>query len=126
MMKGRGSCPGSRFEFNNNSAPLRKVQLFYSTIQNEREAETVAAQRFQLYFSLGSAPWRTKCGLTEKYLEQLRAEQANRRFTITRVLLGKGTPGMAFSLQAFCQNLCSACELLGDEVVRELVAQRVS
>lgn len=52
---------------------------------------------------------------------RLQAEQAARRFTVTGVLLDKGTPGMAFSLQAFCQNIYRTSELLGDEIVRELV-----
>ena len=37
-----------------------------------------------------------ECELPDQYLEQLRAEQTARRFTVTGVLLDKGTPGMAF------------------------------
>ncbi len=58
-------------------------------------------------------------------MEQLRAEQTARRFTVTGVLLDKGTPGMAFSLKQFCQNIYRTSELLGDEIVRELVGKRV-
>ena len=66
-----------------------------------------------------------ECELPDQYLEQLRVEQAARRFTVTGVLLDKGTPGMAFSLESFCQNIYRTSELLGDEIVREIVARRL-
>ena len=65
-----------------------------------------------------------ECALPDAYVERLRTEQANRRFTVTGVLLDKGTPGMAFSLESFCQNIYRTSELLGDEIVREIVAGR--
>ena len=55
----------------------------------------------------------------------LQAEQAARRFTVTGVLLDKGSPGMTFSLEKFCQNIYRTSELLGDEIVQELVRNRV-
>ena len=66
-----------------------------------------------------------ECELPDQYLEQLRAEQGARRFTVTGVLLDKGMPGMAFSLESFCQNIYRTSELLGDEIVREIVARRL-
>ena len=66
-----------------------------------------------------------ECKLPDKYLERLQAEQAARRFTVTGVLLDKGSPGMTFSLEKFCQNIYRTSELLGDEIVRELVRSRV-
>ena len=65
-----------------------------------------------------------ECELPNVYVEQLRTEQAARRFTVTGVLLDKGGPGMAFSLEPFCQNIYRTSELLGDEIVREIVAKR--
>ena len=65
-----------------------------------------------------------ECALPDAYVERLRTEQANRRFTVTGVLLDKGRPGMAFSLESFCQNIYRTSELLGDEIVREIVAGR--
>lgn len=65
-----------------------------------------------------------ECKLPDKYLERLQAEQAARRFTVTGVLLDKGDPGMAFSLEKFCQNIYRTSELLGDEIVREIVGRR--
>ena len=66
-----------------------------------------------------------ECELSDAYVEQLRTEQAERRFTVTGVLLDKGEPGMEFSLTPFCQNIYRTSELLGDEIVRELVSKRV-
>ncbi len=66
-----------------------------------------------------------KCELPDAYLDYLRVEQAARRFTVTGVLLDKGRPGMAFSLQAFCQNIYRTSELVGDDIVRELISCRV-
>ena len=66
-----------------------------------------------------------ECALPDAYVERLRTEQANRRFTVTGVLLDKGSPGMTFSLEKFCQNIYRTSELLGDEIVRELVRSRV-
>ena len=66
-----------------------------------------------------------ECFLSEDYQEELRQEQAARRFTVTGVLLDKGTPSMDLSLRPFCQNIYRASQLLGDDIVRELVAKRV-
>ena len=63
--------------------------------------------------------------LPEDYLTELQQEQALHRFTVTGVLLGKGTSGMDFSLRPFCQNIYRTSQLLGDDIVRELVAKRV-
>ncbi len=63
--------------------------------------------------------------LSDAYVEQLHAEQAARRFTVTGVLLDKEKPVMDFSLKPSCQNIYRTSELLGDEIVRELAAKRV-
>ena len=66
-----------------------------------------------------------QCKMPEDFLEELRKEQAERRFTITGVLLDSGNPGMEFSLKAFCQNIYRPSELTGEDIVRELVSARV-
>ena len=66
-----------------------------------------------------------KCALSQEYLEQLHQEQAAHRFTVTGVLLDKGKPSMDFSLKAFCQDIYHTSQLLGDDIVRELVTKRV-
>lgn len=67
-----------------------------------------------------------ECKLSDAYIKGLQAKQAEHRFTITGVLLDKAKPGMEFSLKAFCLNIYRTSELLGDEIVRNLVNQRVS
>lgn len=66
-----------------------------------------------------------QCTLSNEYLEQLRAEQAARRFTVTGILLDKGKPGRTFSLKEFCQDIYRTSELTGEEVVGALVRGRV-
>ncbi len=66
-----------------------------------------------------------ECQLSQEYLEELRQEQAVRRFTVTGVLLDKGDPGMDFSLKQFCQDIYRTSQLLGEDIVRELVSRRV-
>lgn len=66
-----------------------------------------------------------ECCISEKFLEKLRTAQAEHRFTITGILLDQGEPGMKFSLQEFCQNIYRTSDLLGDDIVRKLVAARV-
>lgn len=66
-----------------------------------------------------------ECEVSEDYLKQLHTEQAVRRFTVTGILLDKGKQGMEFSLKEFCQNIYRTSELLGDEIVREMVSVRV-
>lgn len=66
-----------------------------------------------------------QCTLSNEYLEQLRAEQAARRFTVTGILLDRGKPGMTFGLKEFCQNIYRTSELTGEEVVGALVRGRV-
>ena len=66
-----------------------------------------------------------KCELPEDYLAELHGEQAAHRFTVTGVLLDEGAPGMDFNLKQFCQNIYRTSQLLGEDIVRELVAGRV-
>ena len=66
-----------------------------------------------------------ECELSQKYLDGLSQEQAARRFKVTGILLDKDEPGMDFSLKAFCQDIYRTSQLLGDDIVRELVTKRV-
>lgn len=66
-----------------------------------------------------------QCDMPENFLEELRQKQAERRFTITGVLLDSDDAGMEFSLKDFCQNIYRTSELTGDDIVRELVDRRV-
>ena len=66
-----------------------------------------------------------ECELPDAYIKGLQKKQAEYRFTITGVLLDSGKPGMDFSLQAFCQNIYRTSELVGDEIVTNLVSVRI-
>ena len=66
-----------------------------------------------------------QCAMPKHFLEDLRQEQTERRFTITGVLLDSGRPGMDFSLKDFCQKIHRTSELAGEDIVRELVSARV-
>ena len=65
------------------------------------------------------------CALPDTFQEELAKEQAARRFTVTGVLLDQGSPGLDFSLRSFCRIIYRTSELVGDEIVRQLVTQRV-
>ena len=66
-----------------------------------------------------------ECSLPEDYLAEFRQEQSTHRFTVTGVLLDTGKPGMDFSLKPFCRNIYRTSQLLGEDIVRELVSDRV-
>ena len=66
-----------------------------------------------------------QCEIPEHFLAELRQEQAERRFTITGVLLDSSRPGMDFSLKEFCQNIYRTSQLASEDIVRELVGKRV-
>ena len=66
-----------------------------------------------------------ECSLPEDYLAEFRQEQSAHRFTVTGVLLDTGKPGMNFSLKPFCRNIYRTSQLLGEDIVRELVSDRV-
>ena len=65
-----------------------------------------------------------ECEMPEHFLQELRQEQAERRFTVTGVLLDSGCPGMDFSLKEFCQNIYRTSELAGEDIMRKLVSAR--
>ena len=66
-----------------------------------------------------------ECELSGDYAEDLVRKQAAFGFTVTGILLDAGSPGMEFSLRNFCRNIYRTPELRGDEIVQELVNERV-
>ena len=66
-----------------------------------------------------------ECELPQEYQKELHEEQLTHRFNITGVLLDKGSPSMDFSLKEFCQNIYRTSQLLGEDIVRELVTKRL-
>ena len=66
-----------------------------------------------------------QCDLNEAYARELCEKQTALGFTVTGILLDANSPGMDFSLKTFCRNIYRTSELMGDEIVQELVNQRV-
>lgn len=66
-----------------------------------------------------------ECSLPETCVEMLQKAQSELRFTVTGILLDEGNAGMDFSLKTFCQNIYRTSELTGDQIVREIVLDRV-
>ena len=66
-----------------------------------------------------------ECELSQEYLDGLSQEQTAHRFKVTGILLDKDEPSMDFSLKQFCQDIYRTSQLLGDDIVRELVTKRV-
>lgn len=66
-----------------------------------------------------------ECALSAEYISKLQEEQANRRFTITGILMDQGNKGMDFSLRDFCQNIYRTSELTGDTIVEKIITNRV-
>ena len=65
------------------------------------------------------------CKLPETFAKQLREDQEENGFSVTGVLLDAGSPGWEFSLKSFCQKIYRTSELMGEEIVRSLVNDRV-
>ena len=65
-----------------------------------------------------------ECAMSEAYLEQLRLSQQLHHFSITGILLDDGYSGMDFSLKDFCQDIFRTSELMGDEIVTQLLNNR--
>lgn len=66
-----------------------------------------------------------ECSLPETCVEMLQKAQSELRFTVTGILLDEGNAGMDFSLKPFCQNIYRTSELTGDQIVWEIVLDRV-
>lgn len=58
-------------------------------------------------------------------VEMLQKAQSELCFTVTGILLDEGNAGMDFSLKPFCQNIYRTSELTGDQIVWEIVLDRV-
>ena len=66
-----------------------------------------------------------ECSLPGTCVEMLQKAQSELRFTVTGILLDEGNAGMDFSLKPFCQNIYRTSELTGDQIVWEIVLDRV-
>jgi uncharacterized protein with von Willebrand factor type A (vWA) domain len=66
-----------------------------------------------------------ECALPEAFIKELREEQIARKFTVTGILLDKGGAGMDFSLKGFCEKIYRTSELLGEDIVGDLISGRI-
>lgn len=66
-----------------------------------------------------------ECSLPETCVEMLQKAQSELRFTVTGILLDEGNAGMDFSLKPFCQNIYRTSELTGNQIVGEIMLDRV-
>lgn len=65
------------------------------------------------------------CALPEKFLTQLKEQQAQRNFHITGVLLDQNATGFSFSLELFCTEILRTSQLTQENIVQRLLEQRV-
>ncbi|MBR1430152.1 hypothetical protein [Ruminococcus sp.] len=62
-----------------------------------------------------------ECELPQAYAKVISEKQAEKGFTVTGILLDANSPGMDFSLKPFCQKIYRTSELMGDEIVEDIV-----
>ena len=62
--------------------------------------------------------------MPEDFINQLKQKQADLSFTITGVLMDQDSPGMAFSLKPFCNEIYRVSELDGNKVAEALLSNR--
>jgi len=111
-------CPGGYVA----ADKMRAAETFFGGGTNFQTPMTMAMQLMrETGFRNADIMFITdgECAMPEDYLTQLALG-----FTVTGVLLDGGGPGMDFSLQPFCQSIYRTSELAGEDIVRELVAQR--
>lgn len=65
------------------------------------------------------------CELPDAFREGLQTVQATHGFKVTGILLDMASPGMAFSLTPFCDEIYRTSELTQDEIVEALITGRV-
>lgn len=65
-----------------------------------------------------------ECILPDEFINELREKQTELGFSVTGILLDAGC-GMDFSLKEFCEKVYRTSELMGDEIVRDIVVSRL-
>lgn len=67
-----------------------------------------------------------ECRMPDDFVAQLKAKQAGLSFTVTGVLMDQDSPGMAFSLQPFCNDIYRVSEIGGDSIAETLLSKRIA
>ena len=65
------------------------------------------------------------CELPEDFQHTFQDKQAALHFTVTGVLLDVSSPGFAFSLTPFCDDVYRTSQLAGDQIVQAVLSKRV-
>ena len=65
------------------------------------------------------------CDMPEDFVDKLRTEREKRGFTVTGILLDAGRHGRDFSLKAFCRKIYRTSERMGDEILQNILSDRV-
>ncbi len=65
------------------------------------------------------------CSLPANFLENLKEQQARRKFQITGVLLDQNAAGFSFSLEPFCTEILRTSELTQNNIAEHLLSARV-
>ena len=63
-----------------------------------------------------------ECELSQDFIDELHRQQAQHHFTVTGILLDTDCTYMDFSLKSFCQNIYRTSEMVGEEIVRQIVS----
>ena len=63
-----------------------------------------------------------ECELPQNFIDELHQQQVQHHFTVTGVLLDTDCAYMDFSLKSFCQNIYRTSEMVGEEIVRQIVS----
>ena len=66
-----------------------------------------------------------ECAVSEQFSDSFREAKAERKFTVTGLLMDKGSPGFAFSLTPFCEKVYRTSELVDDEIARAVIGGRI-
>ena len=65
------------------------------------------------------------CVLSDNFLARLKAQQTQRRFHITGVLLDQNAAGFSFSLEPFCTEILRTSQLTREYIAQRLLEQRI-
>lgn len=66
-----------------------------------------------------------ECRMPEDFVRLLKQKQAALSFTVTGVLMDQDSPGIAFSLKPFCNEVYRISELGGDKIADALLSNRI-
>lgn len=65
------------------------------------------------------------CSLPTSFLDNLKEQQAQRKFQITGVLLDQNAAGFSFSLEPFCTEILRTSELTQNKIAEHLLNTRI-